>query len=87
MIYVGSTIKREIHIHVRCSQGDGFFIDHAIGCVSIKNPVAINATETVKKGLAFEREDQSQGVAIKGYHRDSVIFNTPEFMEDLWKNQ
>ena len=50
-------------------------IDHASGYVSIKHQVAINATETVKGKLTFEREDQSQGVLIKGYYTDNVIFN------------
>ena len=42
------------------------FIDHASGYVIIKNQVAINATETFKAKLTFEREDQSQGVTING---------------------
>ena len=40
---------------------------HASGYVSIKHPLDINATETVKAELTFEREAQSQGVVIKGY--------------------
>ena len=34
--------------------------------MSINHQVAINATETVKEKITFEREAQSQGVAIKG---------------------
>ena len=41
------------------------FIDHASGYVSIQHQVAINATETVKAKLNFEREAQSQVVVIK----------------------
>ena len=63
------------------------FIDHASGYVSIKHQVAINATETVKETLTFDREDQSQGVVIKGYHTDNGIVNASEFMEELLKNQ
>ena len=51
----------------------------------IKYQVAINATENVKAKITFEREAQSQGVAIKGYHTDNGIFNTSEFMKDLLK--
>ena len=51
------------------------FIDHASGYVNIKDQVAINATETVKAKLNFEREAQSQGVVIKGYHTDNGILN------------
>ena len=59
------------------------FIVHASVYVSIKHQVAINATETVKAKLAFEREDQSQGVMINVNHTDNVIFNTSKFMEYL----
>ena len=47
----------------------------------------INDTETVKAKLKFERDDQIQGVVIKGYHTDNGILNESEFMEDLLKNQ
>ena len=67
--------------------GGCVFIDHASGYVSIKHQVAINATETVKAKLTFEREAQSQGVVIKGYHTDNGIFNSSEFMEELLKKQ
>ena len=63
------------------------FIDRASGYVSIKHQVAINATETIKAKITFEREAQSQGVAIKGYHTDNGIFNSSEFMEGMLKKQ
>ena len=64
------------------------FIDHASGYVIIKHPVAINTTENVKAKLKFEKEDQSQGVEIMGYHTDNGIFNASEFIEEpLKKNQ
>ena len=59
--------------------GEYVFIDHASGYVSIKNQVAINATEIVKAKITLEREDKSQGVMINVYHTD--IFNTSKFME------
>ena len=46
----------------------------------IKHQVAINATETVKAKINFEREAQSQGLVIKGYQTDNGIFNASEFM-------
>ena len=67
--------------------GGCVFIDHASGYVSIKNQVAINATETVKTKLTFESEAQSQAVLIKGYHTDNGIFNASYFMEDLLNKQ
>ena len=45
--------------------GGCVFIDHSSGYVRIKHQVAINATETVKENITFERETQSQGVVIK----------------------
>ena len=63
------------------------FIDHASGYGSIKHQVDIKATETVKETLTFDREDQSQGVVIKGYHTDNGIVNASEFMDELLKNQ
>ena len=48
--------------------GGFVFIDHASGYLRINHQVAINATETVKEKLAFEREAQNQVVAIKGHH-------------------
>ena len=53
--------------------------------MSIKHQVAINATETVKAKLTFEREDKRKGVIINEYHTD--IFNTSKFMEELLKKQ
>ena len=61
--------------------GGCVFIDHASGYVIIKHQVAINSTETVKEKLTFEREAQSQGVMINGYHTDNGILNSSEFMD------
>ena len=51
--------------------------------MSIKHQVVINATETVKVKLTFDKEDKSQGIIINVYHTD--IFNTSKFMEELLK--
>ena len=67
--------------------GGCVFIDHASGYVIIKQQVAIKATETVKAKITFEREAQSQGLVIKGYHTDNGIFNASDFMEDMLNNQ
>ena len=47
--------------------------------------MTINASETVKVKLTFEREDKSQGVMTNEYHTD--ISNTSKFMEELLKKQ
>ena len=51
------------------------FVDHASDYVIIKHQLAINATETIKGKLTFDREAQSQEVVIKGYHTGNGIFN------------
>ena len=67
--------------------GGCVFIDHVSGYMSIKHQVAINATETPKEKLTFEREDQSQVVMINVYNTDNGIFNNSKFMEELLKKQ
>ena len=62
-----------------------FFFNHASGYVRIKHQVDINATETVKAKLTFDREIQSRGVVIKGYHTDNGISNSSDFMEEPLK--
>ena len=58
---------------------------HASDYMSIKHQVDINATETVKAKLTFERGDKSQGIMINEYHTD--ISNTSKFMRNLLKKQ
>ena len=49
--------------------------------------MAINATETVKEKITFDRESQSQGVAIKRYHTDNGTFKASGFMQEPLKQQ
>ena len=55
--------------------------------MSIKHQVAINATETVKAKLSFEREDKIQGLVINLYQTENEIFNTSKFTEEMLKKQ
>ena len=55
--------------------------------MSIKHQVDINATETEKAKLTFEREDQIQVVVIKVYQTNNGIFNASKFMGELLKKQ
>ena len=48
--------------------GGCIFIDYANGYMRINHKVAINTTKNVKDKINFEREDQSQGVVVKGYY-------------------
>ena len=84
--YISRAPGRLYHTKGKSDHSDMFsggcvFIDHASGYVSIKHQVAINATETVKAKLTFEREAQIQVVVIKVYHTDNWIFNSSEFMK------
>ena len=90
--YISRDPGRLYHTKGKSYQYDMFsracvFIDHTSGYVSIKHQVAINATNTVKAKLTFEREAQSQVVVIKGYYTDNGIFNSSDFMEELLKKQ
>ena len=88
--YISRAPGRLCHTKGESDQSDMFsggcvFIEHVSGYVSINHQVAINATETVKSKPTFEREAQSQGVVIKGYHTDNGIFKSSDFMEELLK--
>ena len=48
--------------------------------------MSMDATEMFNAKLTFERESQSQGVVIKGYHTVNGILNASEFMVDMLKN-
>ena len=77
--YISRAPGRLYHTKGKSDNSDMFsggcvFIDHTSGYVSIKHQVAINATETVKAKLTFEREAQSKGVG--GTRRISRLMKT-----------
>ena len=79
--YISWDPGRLYHAKGKSDQSDMFsggcvFIDHASGYVIINHQVDINATETLNSKLTFEREAQSQGLVIKGYHTDNGVFNS-----------
>ena len=79
--YISQAPGRLYHTKGKSDKSDMFsgrcvFIDHASSYVIINHQVAINATETVKAKLTFERKAQIQGVVIKGYYTDNGIFNS-----------
>ena len=53
----------------------------------IKHKVGIDATKTVNAELIFEREAQSQGMAIKGCKNDKEAFNASDCIGDWLNNQ
>ena len=79
--YISRAPGRLYHTKGKSDHSDMFsggcvFIDHASGYVRINHQLAINANETFKGGITFEKEAQSQGLVIKGYHTDNGIFNS-----------
>ena len=56
------------------------FVDHASCFMIINNKVYINATETVKEKLIFERESQINLVVMKVNQNYNVLLNASEFM-------
>ena len=90
--YISQAPGRIYYTKGKSDQSDMFlggcvFIDHISGYVSIKHQVPINATEFFKEKITFEREAQSQVMAIKEYHTDNEIFNASEFKKELLKQQ
>ena len=62
--YISQAPVRLYHTKGESDEADMFsggcvFIDHPSGYVSIKHQLDLNATETIKAKLTFEREDQS----------------------------
>ena len=87
--YISRAPGRLYHTKRKSYQSDMFsggcvFIDHASGYVSINQQVAINATETVMEKITFEREAQSQGLVIKGYHTGIKSSRGIIFCQDRW---
>ena len=90
--YISRAPGRIYYTKGKSDQSDMFlggcvFIDHISGYVIIKHQVPINATEFFKETITFEREAQSQVMAIKEYHTDNEIFNASEFKKELLKQQ
>ena len=56
------------------------FVDHASYFIIKNNQVDINATETVKEKLTFERESQSNLVVMKGNQNYNGLLSTSDFM-------
>ena len=78
--YISQATGRLYHTKRKLDPSDMFSggcvsIDHISGYVIINHQVDMNAAETVKAKLTFERKAQSRGVVIKGYRTGNGIFN------------
>ena len=63
--------------------GGAIFVDHATGYLDIRHQVSLNAADTIKSKLMFEREGFNSGVVIQNYHTDNGVFTSTAFMEHL----
>lgn len=63
--------------------GGMIFVDHATGYVDCRHQVSLNAIDTIKSKISFEREAFHDGVKIQAYHSDNGIFTSKAFMEEL----
>ena len=61
-------------------------MDHATGFVDVRPQVSLNAAETIKAKLQFEREALLSGVHVLSYHTDNGIFTSAEVMQELLKS-
>ena len=63
--------------------GGAIFVDHATGYIDIRHQVSLNAADTIKSKLMFEREGFNSGVVVQNYHTDNGVFTSTAFMEQL----
>ena len=63
--------------------GGCIFVDHASGYIDVRHQVTLNAADTVKAKLQFERDAFTQGVVVQAYHTDNGVFTSKEFMQQL----
>ena len=67
--------------------GECILVDHVSGFIRIKQKIDMNNTGTFKAKLTFDRKDKSIEVAIRGYYTGNRVFDEPDYIEDMLKNQ
>ena len=63
--------------------GGAIFVDHASGFIKVMHQVSLDAVETIKAKLFYEKEAWHDGVKIQAYHTDNGVFTSKAFMEEL----
>ena len=67
--------------------GGTLFIDMATGRIKVYCQQSLNAIETVKSKLKYEKEAREHGIIVKSYHTDNGVFTAERFQESLVQNQ
>jgi hypothetical protein len=86
--YVSGVPGRQLETHgheppAKRLNGGTIFVDHASGFVWLHHQISLRVGETLQAKRSFEREAQSYGMRIKGYHADNMLFSFPEFKVDV----
>ena len=55
--------------------------------MTVKHQVALNAVETIRAKLEFEREAGACGVKVQAYHTDNGVFQANDFLQELMKEK
>lgn len=63
--------------------GGVIFVDHATGFVEVRHQISLDAAETIKSKLHYEKESFHDGVVIQNYHTDNGTFTSRSFLEEL----
>ena len=63
--------------------GGAVFVDHASGLIKVMHQVSLDAVETIKSKLFFEKEAWQDGVKIQAYHTDNGVFTSKAFLDEL----
>ena len=68
--------------------GGTLFVDHSSGFIRVEHQVTLNASDTIKSKISFEKQAYLDGVIINQYHTDNGIFKASVFLEHIAnKNQ
>lgn len=68
-------------------KGGVIYVDHATGFVDVRHLISLNAAETIKSKLHYEKEAYHDGVMVQAYHTDNGVFTSREFLEELIKTE
>ena len=63
--------------------GGSIFSDHASGYIQVRHQVSLNAEESIKAKVNYERDAANYGVFVKAYHTDNGVFTSKDFMGHL----
>jgi hypothetical protein len=68
-------------------KGGTIFVDAASGKITLKFQVSLQAADTIRSKMEFERTSHSYGVRIKTYRTDNGVFMAQAFIDEINANQ